>query len=409
MIMKKIFFSLVILVGMISCQVIKPEDRYLKMEDAEVGERNVVLMDFTGWQCVNCPNAAEVANGLITRYGSHVIVVSMHPKGSTFTEPGTSGPDFATDEAMNYLKAYGGSVSTSLPTGIVDGQQYDGSYFLNYQSWAGAVTDRLKVDVEYSMEMKASTTSCTVNLTKNGYDSRNVNVVIWLLEDSIIAPQLKKKGSETEVVKDYAHRHVFRKCLNGSDIWGESVEFEGDEATVEATYKLPQLQGENFVIVAVAVDAETHEVLQAEEVELKEHGGDHMFEITDNDGKVLKDGDTLLITHYDEMLGQMGFYGYFNSKYADEHDFTIVEHRDFDYSVYTVTMCVFGNCRPDSEEHPGEWGPYTFDGLSENDFQSHVTIPYDSIAVPVELHTTYDFSDGATTISIPVVFRYTPE
>lgn len=404
--MKKILLFVLVLAGLVSCNVIKPEDRYMEMQDVETGERNVLLMDFTGWQCVNCPYAAEVANGLVSRYGSHVIVVSMHPEGISFTDPGASGPDFATTEAMEYLKAFGGSVQSSLPTGVIDGQQYEGSYFLNYQSWAAAVTDRLNVDVEYSMEMKASTTSCTVDLTKNGDDSRNVNVVIWLLEDSIVAPQLKKEGGADA---NYVHRHVFRKCLNGSDIWGEPVDMESGDGRVEATYKLPSLDGSNFVIVAVAVDAETHEVLQAEEVELKQQGGNDMFEIVYQDEK-LSNGDTIDIYKVNRDYDiQMEFDGYFNSKYVDKHEFYIQETRYFDFEIYTVTMCVSRQCRSDNFENPGYWGPYQFDGLSENDFQSHVSIPFDKLDEPVVLMTDYEFSDGVTSKIITVRFHYVPE
>jgi len=404
--MKKIILFLLVLVGMMSCDIIKPDDRYIEMKDVETGERNVLLMDFTGWQCVNCPEAAKVANGLVSRYGSHVIVVSMHPEGSSFTDPGSAGPDFATEEAMEYLKAYGGSVQTPLPAGIIDATEFDGSYFVDYQQWAAAVTERLEVDVEYSMEMKASTTSCTVDIKQKGSDSRNVNVMIWLLEDSIIAPQLTKNGSEAK----YAHRHVFRECLNGEDIWGEPVELEYGEGSVEASYKLPSLEGKNFVIVAVAIDAETHEVLQAEEVELKEQSGNDKFEVTLEDGKKLNDGDTVDIYEVErDFTTQMAFSGYINSKYADEHEFTIVETRHFDYETYMVTMCVFGNCRTDDPETPGSWGPYTFDGLSENDFQSHVTIPDELLREEVTLETDYAFSDGVTTKNIRVRFHYAPE
>lgn len=401
--MKKILLFLVALAGLVSCQIIKQEDRYIKMEEGVEGERNVLLLDFTGWQCINCPDAAQVANGLVSRYGEHVIVVSMHPEGISFTDPGTDGPKFATQEAMDYLKAFGGS--NTLPIGVVDGQQYEDSYFLKYQQWAAAVIDRLDIDVEYSMEMKASTTTCSVTLNEKSSSDRNVNVVMWLLEDSIIAPQLSRtEGTITE----YAHRHVFRKCLNGTDIWGEPAEFQGGTAYLSANYKLPELEGRNFVIVAVAFDADTHEVLQAEEVELKQSGV-VSFEIIYNEEK-LKDGDTIDIYEVErDFSTQMAFNGYFNSLYTDEHEFFIYEERYFDSNIYGVTMCLFGDCRSDDVENPGTWGPYNFDGLSENDFQSHVTIPADKINEEVTLETDYTFTDGVTNKTIRVRFHYVPE
>jgi len=399
--MKKILILLAVMAGMMACQVIKPEDRYIKLDEEKESERNVLLMDFTGWQCVNCPEAAKVANGLVDRYGSHMIVVSMHPEGITFTDPGTTGPDFATQEAMDYLKAFGGSVQTALPTGVIDGQQFSGSFFLDYPQWAAAVTERMKVDIDYSIEMEATSSSCTVNLSRSCADSRKVKVVMWLLEDSIIAQQLTKTGVE----KEYAHRHVFRKCLNGSDIWGEEVTFSYDEATVEATYELPELEGKGFVIVAVAFDAETHEVLQAEEVELKQKGEGTFHIIYEND--TLQDGDTIDVYKVSYETGEVEFDGEIVSTYLDDTEFTIQETRYFDFSIYTVTMCT-KYCMPDNPDNPGYW-EVTVGGLSTQSFQAHVKIPQEELGDEVNLETDYAFSDGVTTKTIRVRFHYAPE
>lgn len=399
--MKKTLLFLVVLAGLVSCQVVKQDDRYIKLDETKEGERNVLLMDFTGWQCVNCPEAAKVANGLVSRYGSHVIVVSMHPEGISFTDPGAGGPKFATKEAMDYLKAFGGS--STLPTGVIDGTQFNGSYFQKYQDWAALVTERMPVEVEYSMEMKATTASCSVSLYKNGVDNRKVNVVMWLLEDSIIAPQLTSEGVENE----YAHRHVFRKCLNGTDIWGEEVEFDYGEGYVNTTYQLPTLEGRNFVVVAVAFDAETHEVLQAEEVELKQRGVGSFNIIYEGD--TLQDGDTIDVTKINYLTSEVEFDGIINSTYAVENEFTIVETRHFDYLKYTVTLCVFNACRPDNEDNPGFWGPFEFAGLSDNEFQGHVKIPKEELDQTITLETDYCFGDGATTKTIRVRFHYVPE
>ena len=106
---------------------------------------------------------------------------------------------------------------------------------------------------------------------------------------------------------------------------------------------------------------------------------------------------------------EMEFDGYFNSLYAEEHEFTIIEERHFDYEIYFVTMCVFGNCRSDDPENPGVWGPFNFDRLSENDFQAHVAIPVEKLDEEITLETDYTFTDGVTSKTIRVRFHYVPE
>ena len=75
--MNKIYLSLILFL-LTACSYIEEGDRliYVKPESAR---RVVLLEDFTGQRCVNCPKGTEVIEQLLQTYGdSAVIAVGIH-------------------------------------------------------------------------------------------------------------------------------------------------------------------------------------------------------------------------------------------------------------------------------------------------------------------------------------------
>ena len=61
-----------------SCSNIDEGDRLIYVKPAEVG-RAILIEDFTGQRCVNCPTGTEIINGIVDTYGEdNVIAVGVH-------------------------------------------------------------------------------------------------------------------------------------------------------------------------------------------------------------------------------------------------------------------------------------------------------------------------------------------
>ena len=78
--MKKIYFTIMILAGLVlsSCDNVPVDERLTYVEPPEVG-RAVLIEDYTGQYCVNCPRATEEIERLVKEYGdSTVIAVAIH-------------------------------------------------------------------------------------------------------------------------------------------------------------------------------------------------------------------------------------------------------------------------------------------------------------------------------------------
>ena len=77
--MKKIFMVIAGIAAMLSaCDNVDSNDRLIYVPPAAVG-RCVLIEDFTGQKCLNCPRAAEVIEQLQKQYGADtVIAVAIH-------------------------------------------------------------------------------------------------------------------------------------------------------------------------------------------------------------------------------------------------------------------------------------------------------------------------------------------
>lgn len=412
--MKRILYSLLVVLAMVSCDKIGQEDRFIEMQDVVTTDRKVLLVDFTGWKCVNCPEAAKVGNSLLAKHGENLIIVGMHPKGNSFVDPGSSGPDFGTDYGMEYMKIFGGTVSSGLPTGLIDNISINGSTFQDYQVWAAGVTERLQVPSDYKVKIEATETHCDVTVERKSGDPCDAGILLWLIEDSIVAPQ----ASQTGRIDNYIHRHVFRKSLLASTDIADRLDLNAVQTsdTYSVDYELPELQGKHFAIVAAVVRMDgSYEVLQAEEFVIKgtapePEGPKFLVTFGDEvtmmfDDMPLADGDTLVMTEFDPVMEQMDFEGYIDIEGDESLPVSIIENRYFtDFENYLPTMCVFGNCIPGNGESSQTWGPFDFEAGSHNLFQAHMMI-FD-LETPVDLVDSYTFTDGTKSITVYVVFKY---
>ena len=78
--MKKTYPTLLLLVIAFffsSCDDIAPDERYIPVEKTNP-RRAVLIEDFTGQDCVNCPAAHRIMESLEKQYPENVIPVSIH-------------------------------------------------------------------------------------------------------------------------------------------------------------------------------------------------------------------------------------------------------------------------------------------------------------------------------------------
>ena len=212
--MKKILFILTILPLFFSCDGVGEDDRYIEVAPIK-SERKVLLEEFTGQRCTNCPAAHAIIEKLEEQYGEDLVVVSIH--AGSF---GIAAPDgLMQPEGDIYSEKWG---IKAFPCGIVDRS----SGILTDSEWATAIRNDIEKTTSVALEIEASVSSSGSSIdisTKMSSSSAvTANLQLWITEDGIVGFQI----DEGKRLQDYVHNNVFRAAVNGT--WGQPVELSAN-------------------------------------------------------------------------------------------------------------------------------------------------------------------------------------
>lgn len=253
-----IHFSLVLLL-LTSCRYIGEEERliYVKPEPAK---RVVLLEDFTGQRCVNCPKGTEVIEELQETYGDTAfIAVGIHggPLGfsgnAKFKGLATkTGDDYFTNWGLEYQ-----------PVGLINRHGA-----VKYTDWAAKVREEMAKAARMNLSVDATSSDGQINIMVSAYGTDGLvegKLQVWLVEDSIIAMQMMP---DSKVNTEYIHNHVLRATVNG--LWGDDFCVnEGELKDILFTFQLDsEWKPENLSIVAFVYN-NNEGVMQAAKRKLK--------------------------------------------------------------------------------------------------------------------------------------------
>lgn len=207
----KLYILLFLLVLMVvACSHIDESERliYVKLPSAK---RVVLLEDFTGQRCVNCPKGTEVIEQLQQTYGDSVFVAVGIHGGPLGFSGNASQVGLATSMGDEYYNHWHLEYQ---PVGLVNRRGA-----VNYTEWAKAVKEELTKPAPLEMDMDAMLNQGQIQIVIEmlGTDgSTTGKLQVWVLEDQITAMQLMPDGKANA---NYVHQHVLRAAVNG--LWGE--------------------------------------------------------------------------------------------------------------------------------------------------------------------------------------------
>lgn len=231
--------------------------------------RNVLVEDFTGHRCKNCPKASKVIEDLVAFYGDRVIPLAIHSGPSEFTAPNTDYPtDFRTADGDAIAQFFGGV--PAQPIGMVSRIGYTGSgisHFKLHTSWpteTNNIIDEVAIaGIEATSSVSCTTLNTSVTTTFYGSQNGDYKLVVYLKENHIIAPQLMPDDTRDP---DYDHKNVLRMSIS-NDPMGEIL-ISGaiaDSTVVTETFTNtldPSWNTSNLQIVALIYDDSNKEVMQ---------------------------------------------------------------------------------------------------------------------------------------------------
>ena len=186
--------------------------------DVEPTGKTVLIKDFTGARCVNCPAAAEHAHNLQHQLDEdHIFILSVH--AGFQAQPMGSFPDFLTDEGTAWYNNH-----DSNPLFTVDHVALTEGNTLNDAQIDAPVAEALLEEQSFEIVVGPSYDAATRQLqvqvqavALNDLDGE-FYITVCLVEDHITGWQTIPGG----VDKEYDFRNVFRGTLNGA--YGEAFE-----------------------------------------------------------------------------------------------------------------------------------------------------------------------------------------
>lgn len=229
--------------------------------------RKVLMEEFTGHRCLNCPEGHERLAQLLTTYGDSLVAVCIH--AGALANTNIDFPyDFRTEAGTQLYNDFG---LDPVPIAIINRKQYNIQWGVELNSWQNAIeaVDRSEIyagiqliNVFKSNENRLYAYSKTTMLKEY---ANPVQLSLFLIEDGIVSPQ--KDGVLVDTF--YVHNHILRLGINGT--YGSKFTVSGIvEKDSSYTLGYPvDFTGKDWdiskcTIVAILHDPSTREVLQVE-------------------------------------------------------------------------------------------------------------------------------------------------
>ncbi|MBI3502090.1 MAG: Omp28-related outer membrane protein [Bacteroidetes bacterium] len=253
------------LLAFLSCDKVK--EPYVKTNSSSAGcpppvftakapMRKVLIEEYTGMRCGNCPGAALILENLRNTYGNKLIGIAAHANYYARPVPPESMPCSAPAGAFShYLGCTAGENYFTVfnfpgnPYGLVNRHSVSGSPIIDPSNWDAAFQsiDSLPPDADiniitdYNTATRKLCISCKTTFLKAMNGAYNLSVLF--VEDSILDWQ-EDYSLTPCYVQNYVFRNVLRDDINGNGLgFGEQIALGAiavnDTAVKSYSYNVP--------------------------------------------------------------------------------------------------------------------------------------------------------------------------
>ena len=276
--LSRLALCIVLCIVAVACEVINPDNTIVfdsetiippkdttNIEPTKPSNiRTALLVDFSGWKCVNCPDAAEHAHELLSNYGQQLVVLEAHPAANKLTTSNKPEYDYTCPAADTLYKTLGGTNVTPLPIGTVNMKaNNDGVFLMNVVDWASAVQTAVKQYHSADIHLRiGEQDSIICNIYNWSAQTLACNLYVWLTEDSVVSAQRFPDSLST----NYMRNHLLRDAISSPN--GEPLTLPAEKnVTHTFLYTLPdKVVPENCHIVAALYA--NGEIIQAAQTEI---------------------------------------------------------------------------------------------------------------------------------------------
>lgn len=238
--------------------------------DTVVPVQRVLLEDYTGHKCVNCPEASVIAHSLEDANHGKVIVLAVHAGYQALPGTGEYAADYRSDAGEIWNVDFG--INSINPQGMINRKVFGGTLILSKDVWsndvAAALTETPQLLMLATNEYDSTTRNVKLTVYSHFTDSLpgSFNITICVAEDSLISGQKNNNPAvgTTPDIHNYVFKDVLRGSVNGT--YGEVLTTSADpKLTYKGKFSFPLVAAwvpKNCWILAFVSKTDTKEIIQ---------------------------------------------------------------------------------------------------------------------------------------------------
>jgi hypothetical protein len=238
--------------------------------DSVVPVKRVLLEDYTGHKCVNCPEASIIAHSLEASSGGKLIVLAVHAGFQALPGTGEYAPDYRSAAGEVWNVDFG--INSINPLGMVDRKEFDGTRVLSKDVWSNDVTIALNENPGVLMMMTNSFDTNNSTVSSFIYSKflsplpGAYTITVCVVEDSLISGQKNNNPNvgPTPDIHNYVFMDVLRGTVNGN--YGEILTGTVDPSLTYmgkfSVLFVPSWVAKNCSILAFVSKSDTKEIIQ---------------------------------------------------------------------------------------------------------------------------------------------------
>ncbi len=232
----KIMKRIIAAIGCLAAMAIIPVQAQERFVDETPQNRKVVLEEFTGVNCGNCPDGHRRANALRDAHPGEVFLINIHQ--------GSYAYPAEIDLRTNYGDALASQAGINgYPNATINRHSFNGSIAVaDRTAWTSLSEGLLSTEAYANIAAKATVDwqnrqiDITVQLYYTGDSPQSTNYLnIALIQDYIYGYQIGSEHNPAQVDNgQYVHMHALRDLVTGQ--WGEEITTTSAGSFVEKTY-----------------------------------------------------------------------------------------------------------------------------------------------------------------------------
>lgn len=277
--MKHAWFFIALLALSAGCDIIDNPRKEVEIPTTgpDSTDQKVVIEDFTGHLCKNCPKATKAAKEIEAAFPGYVHTLAIYSKvGNSFNNVNADYPtDFTNDDSDALFTFY--NVLFSMPFGMVNRTDWSispPSHLKSYPGWAQASAPFIgqKTPLQIVVVPSYNASNRTANITVRTHAITEVQgplkITAFVLENGIVSPQLLPDDSRDP---NYVHNHILRKAINspfGEQLTNANYPAGQSIAKSLSTNLDAAWDANNCDIMVLVYNENTHLVIQSEVVPL---------------------------------------------------------------------------------------------------------------------------------------------